>query len=220
MTLPANLPNVANARLPDTYEAAAKAIAECARIDECADWANKAEAMAAYARMSEDDSLRRRCDRIQARAIRRCGELLREYDGRSDNARKQTDGTDSLITRRRAAEDAGMSERQQTTAARVANVPEDDFNAQVEGDDPPTVTALAEQGKKTRPLVDLQGRDPEEFSVSTYAQGDLRDFAKLAETSDTGAIVRGALPHETAPMLEHVAAIIPWLERLRAELEQ
>ena len=79
---------------------------------------------------------------------------------------------------------------------------------------------MAEQGKKTRPLVDLQGRDPEEFSVSTYAQGDLRDFAKLAETSDTGAIVRGALPHETAPMLEHVAAIIPWLERLRAELEQ
>ena len=32
--------------------------------------------MASYARQAQDDELRRMADRIQARAIRRCGELL------------------------------------------------------------------------------------------------------------------------------------------------
>ena len=33
-----------------------------------------------------------------------------------------------------------MSERQQVTAIRVANIPADDFERQVESDQPPTVT--------------------------------------------------------------------------------
>jgi len=60
--------------------------------------------------------------RIQARAVRRCGELLKEYDGRG--AHRKTDGADSS-SQRSAAREAGMSERQQVTAVRVANVAED-----------------------------------------------------------------------------------------------
>ena len=36
------------------------------------------------------------------------------------------------------------------TAVRVAKIPRDDFTGAVESDDPPTVTALAEQGKDPR----------------------------------------------------------------------
>ena len=75
--LPANLPSISRAKLPATYAAAKEAITECARIDECKDWADKSEALASYAKQAEDDALRKMCDRIQARAIRRCGELLR-----------------------------------------------------------------------------------------------------------------------------------------------
>jgi hypothetical protein len=57
-----------------------RAIAECSRIDECQTWADKAEAMASYAKQSKDDSLRKMADRIQARAIRRCGELLKQIE--------------------------------------------------------------------------------------------------------------------------------------------
>jgi hypothetical protein len=76
--LPANLPSVAHAKIPATYQAAKTAIAECVRVDECQDWADKAEALASYARQADDDSLRRMANRIQARGIRRCGELIRE----------------------------------------------------------------------------------------------------------------------------------------------
>ena len=71
--LPSGLPSVHNAKLPKMYEGAKEALAECSRIDECADWANKAEALASYAKQAGDESLRKTADRIQARAIRRCG---------------------------------------------------------------------------------------------------------------------------------------------------
>jgi hypothetical protein len=53
------------------------ALASCERIDECWEWANKAEALASYAKMADDDSLRVLADRIQARAVRRMADSNR-----------------------------------------------------------------------------------------------------------------------------------------------
>jgi hypothetical protein len=86
-------------------------------------------------------------DRIQARAIRRCGELLKEIEP----AKNQHDANARVgsvpSSRTQAATDAGMSERQRKTALRVANVPSEEFEQAVESDNLPTVTALAERGK-------------------------------------------------------------------------
>ncbi len=57
--------SVTNARLPAAYEAAKVALANCASIDECQQWANKAEALASYAKQADDDTLRKQADRIQ-----------------------------------------------------------------------------------------------------------------------------------------------------------
>lgn len=119
---------VANARLPQAYEAARTALSNCASIDECQAWADKAEALASYAKQSNDNSLRLLADRIQARAVRRCGELLKQFDGRGNN--QHTEGKEgTLLTQRTAADAAGISEHQRKTAVRVANVPEAAFEA-------------------------------------------------------------------------------------------
>lgn len=80
--------------------------------------------------------------RVRDRAIRRAGELLKQIEPqpgkRTDVA--PTDGADSRLTRSEAAKQAGLSERQQVTAIRVANVPAADFERQVESAIPPTVT--------------------------------------------------------------------------------
>jgi hypothetical protein len=47
--LPTNI-DISSARLPATYEQAKLALASCERIDECWEWANKAEALASYAK--------------------------------------------------------------------------------------------------------------------------------------------------------------------------
>lgn len=59
-------------------------------------------------------------ERIQARAIRRCGELLRQIEpGTGAHWENKRDGTDTL-TRNEAAREAGLSERQKVTALWVA----------------------------------------------------------------------------------------------------
>jgi len=135
------LPAVETARLPMSYEQARQALAECVRMDECKEWSDRAEALASYARQSQDDELRRMCDRIQARAIRRCGELLQEIPRGTGANQGERDGTVPLDpTRKSAADAAGLSERQRKTALRVANVSDEEFEDLVESDDPPTVT--------------------------------------------------------------------------------
>jgi hypothetical protein len=76
-----NLPAILNAdsaKLPASYEHAKQALAACETIDEAREWASKAEAIAAYAKMAKDKSLFNYARRIQLRARRRAGELRKE----------------------------------------------------------------------------------------------------------------------------------------------
>ena len=66
------------AALPERYEAAKTALANCTKIDDCKDWADKAAALASYAHQSKARELENNCRRIRARATRHLGELLRE----------------------------------------------------------------------------------------------------------------------------------------------
>ena len=90
--------DIQHARLPQVYEHAKNALAECQQVDECQDWANKAEALASYARQAADETLRRMADRIQARAVSRAGVLLQQFQ----NERARTDLDAATHTQRRA----------------------------------------------------------------------------------------------------------------------
>ena len=161
----ANLPTINDAQLPETYERAKTALSECSSLDECKDWSDKAQALASYARQSKDDSLRKMAERIQARAIRRAGEILKQIEP-ATGAHLKSDGADTL-SRKQAADDAGLSERQRNNALRVASIDTEEFAAMVESDNPPTVTKLAEIGTKKQ-LVDLNGRDPQHFNTAMH----------------------------------------------------
>ena len=112
--------------------------------------------------------LRKMADRIQARAIRRCGELLKQIPRGDEATRFGHDGTDTpAISRTEAAREAGMSERQKVTALRVANVPEPVFNQAVESETPPTVTQLAEIGKQSKPTPPLTSSLPTSIAATS-----------------------------------------------------
>lgn len=214
-SLPANI-NIAQARLPATYENAKNALANCASIDECQDWANKAEALASYAKMADDDSLRKMADRIQARAVRRCGELLKQYDARGGDRKSyeiKKEGA-SLFdpaspTRREVAQQAGISVAQQKTAARVANVPAATFEKAVESEAPPTVTKLAEMGKQAR----LKHETPPGFREATAALGNVERFARFCAEHDPVFVAGGVLQSEAQETRDQVATIDAWLDR-------
>lgn len=178
-----NLPSVSSATLPQTYQAAQRALSECSQVDECKDWADKAAALASYARQSEDQELERMAQRIRARAIRRAGELLKQIEpGQGARDGKRGAGDHTPFTREDAARDAGMSKHQQVQATRVANILPQDFERQVESDKPPTLSQLAAQGTKPREnIVDLQGRDPKEYNRALHYVADFEEAAKELE---------------------------------------
>jgi hypothetical protein len=90
-------------------------------------------------------------DRIQARAIHRAGELLKAIPLAHGANQNITDGADTkVLTRKDAAREAGLSERQQNTALRMASIPRDEFERVIESVNPPTVTGLAERGIRQR----------------------------------------------------------------------
>jgi len=214
-----NLPDVSAARLPETYERAKTALSECSKVDECQEWADKAEALASYAKQSKDESLRKMADRIQARAVRRAGELYRQFsqgkggDRKSDEYQSAGDHT-SIESARKMA---GQSRHQAYQAIRVANVPEDDFEKQTESDTPPTVTKLAEQGKKT--LVDLDGIDPSLYAKATKVKGAVKRMAEMCESNDPRKIAKGFKPHEIEGIKKNVSAIDAWLDLFVTNLE-
>jgi hypothetical protein len=207
------LPNVASATLPASYERARTALATCTQIDECKDWADKAAALASYAKQADDDSLQKFALRIQARAIRRCGELLKTFQNPGARTDQPTVGTDERLTQRQAAAGAGMSERQELTAVRVANVPVEDFEAAIESDDPPTVTRLAEAGTASRPT------EPQPFILATRLIGTVTEFADFCATHPPERIAHGVYTYEMVKLRAHVSVITTWLDSLLLHLE-
>ena len=232
MSAALQLPSISDARLPVAYENAKTALAECSRIDECQDWADKAAALASYARQAKDDQLRKMAERIQARAIRRCGELLKQIEPASQAQLKQNrrDGPVPSVTRTEAAKEAGLSERQQKTALRVATVPEPEFTEMVESDTPPTVTKLAEMGtqkkprpepeQQPRPLVDLGEIPPEDYARATKAQGTLRRFAEFCEANEPTRIAKAFMPHEIQQLRQYVTIVDAWLDQFVTHLPE
>jgi hypothetical protein len=108
--LPAKIEGMVDrAQLPQSYERAKAALAESLRVDECREWVNKAEALASYAKQARDETLLHYARRIKARAVRRVGELLLEFDARKG----KNDTTFVLAPRSRtqAAAHAGLTER-------------------------------------------------------------------------------------------------------------
>jgi hypothetical protein len=207
-----------DARLPIVYEQARTAIAECEKIDECKDWADKAEALASYARQRDDDTLFNAAMRIKGRATRRCGELLKEIEP-APGKRTDREPSAGAGTRSRAAVKAGLSTRQRVQALRVASVPEEDFEELVERERPATVTELAKRGTRSS-SAHLKGRDPKDFQASIRGEGALRAVVRAVEDLDPRAVARGALAPTRARMLAEARAAIEWLEGLVEVLEE
>jgi hypothetical protein len=207
----AALPNPKTARLPVVYEEARAALATCEKTDECASWAKKAEAIASYARQAEDETLLKAATRIKGRAIRRCGELLKEIKG---EPRRRSDLRGSPSPRVEEAKKAGLSRDKMKQAIRVASVPSEAFEALIEADRPATVPELAARGKRGLDPTHLRGRDPKEFNTSLHARGDLAEFARTACMQDPAVVLRGAAPHDIRPMVANAKSARVWLTKL------
>ena len=128
-------------QFPVNYIAARAALCRCDQIDECQQWANRAAAIQSYARQSKDNSLKEMAARIQARAVRRVGQLLQQVPAVKGRPV-------SGISRSSAARDAGLSKIQKDTALATARIPDTEFEELIESPRPPPPYKLRLVGRK------------------------------------------------------------------------
>jgi len=99
-----------------------------------------------------------------------------------------------------AAREAGFSEHQQKQAVRIASVPKEEFEARVEAPKPATLTQLAQQGIKPRPLVDHKGRDPREFNRALHFLGTFEAYAKELDRAEIDRALEALIDSERATL--------------------
>lgn len=232
----AALATAKNATLPTSYEDARAALQKCARVDECKAWADKARAVATYAKMADDETLFRLATKIKARAIRRMGDLLNETKPAKGGElfKKKAFPTragahPSGKTRKSAAKDAGLSEHQRKQAQRISNLSEHEFEKAMNAPDgPATLEALADKGKKSKPkpkkrqpsTAHLQGRDPAEYNAAIHLFGAMDRFIEQTGMVTPKAAVRGSLDHEYPEIRQRLRKLATWTKKLQAELEK
>lgn len=119
------------------YEAACRAVAEAASIDEAKDLRDQSEAMRAYARQAKNKDLEVKAAEIRIRAERRIGELMAaQRDGGDMSAggrpsEKTGSKTNPVFAPPTLAE-VGIDKKLADRARKYANIPEEEFNGIVD----------------------------------------------------------------------------------------
>jgi N6-adenosine-specific RNA methylase IME4 len=157
-----------DARLPQSYESARQALAECERVDECKDWTDKSMALAAYAKQAGDETLLNHARRIQCLSNRRMGELLINIEpkpGTRTDLPRDTNGP--RLTRKSVADKARIKDRQRKASIRIAKIPKAEFEKQVSADKAPTPAGLIRETKRKEVAEKLDGLAARETTKPT-----------------------------------------------------
>ena len=115
------------------YDAACRAIAEAATVDEVKFIHDEAAAMAAYARQAKNRDLEAQCVEMRMRATRRIGEMMREQKrtiGLSEGGRPKTGLSENPVSVPTLASQ-GIDKNLANQARTLGDIPEDKFEQRV-----------------------------------------------------------------------------------------
>jgi len=224
MQLPAEIAKaVSTARLPEIYKKAKAALAECESLDECCSWADKAAAIASYARQADDPELENYARRIRLRANRRLGELLLKYDGRGG---KRSKGRPTLLfasrpTRAQVAKEAGISRHKAKTAVTIARVDDEDENA-VESPQPPGTSVFVAIARQERQgakadkvdMFDAFLRDERRRDASERVVESLLGIERRIDDADFDLIVE--VLHDNREKARRVSRALAFCKRIES----
>jgi hypothetical protein len=198
-------------QLPTNYIAAKTAIAECARVDECKEWRDKALALAAYYRMSEDRTMYDAANRIGARAMRRAGELALQIEedkgGRVGRIIASGGAPTSNLGRFATTAEAGFSKDQTVTAIKLARMPKEEFERRVEATPAPTITDL------------IGDRKPADFVAATHFIYKIPAMEEVCAKANFLQVNDGISDKERRELIEHTKNLIARLNQLLNVLE-
>lgn len=200
---------IADAQLPLKYTEAVRALKACTSIDEAKYWTDKADALAAWAKIYRNDDAAKEARRVKLHAYRRMAEIAEEIRpteiGSKSGRRGGKPGASSLL------KEYGLSHTQAITARRVASIPNGRFNRLIGRKDPPTIHQAAELA------IGQVAEGYKAKRTAAYRELQRHSFLILASWIKTNPAKRLAVKMnkgETAILRPKIRALIDWLDEL------
>lgn len=193
---------------PAEYEDAVKALEACTTFDESKYWKDKADALAAWAKIYHDKEVDTWARRLKLRAFRRLGELSIELRPLSTKRRGwRANGRNPGHVQLMMAN--GMKRSEAVVASAVAKVPDARFQRALDKPIPPAPSSFirrhnSETSEKWR-MVRESARNP--FTCSMFCQSN--DPAKFA---------RALTPGESAMARKLAVELSEWLDKFEQAL--
>jgi hypothetical protein len=199
--------------LPVKYHEACRALAECTTIDEAKQWHDKAEALAAWAKIYKNDQAGVEARRLKLHAYRRMGILAEQIQpGKrvtvsNDNGsglRGQTPGPVSLL------KDHGFTKSQARDIRVSATIGQAEFDSLTSLPRPPSPSLLrmkTANGTDAWRLISMLG----------YGLGAFRGFTRKFKAADLAVGLNSKEKEDTARMCVEV---MEWLDEMHSRCTQ
>lgn len=190
-------------RLPVEYEEAVRNLVACTNLDEAKYWNNKADALAAWAKIYDNDRAGIEARRLKLHAYRRMGELAREIRPGGGNPNPKTGtqikGPISLLVEK------GLKLNQANCASAAARIPAEKFSKLVNSPQPPAPSALRSRNTSAS----------ENWQIITGAIGgnsSLMGFAAFCRKNQPKLLAKGLTADERKRAEALIVPVMRWLK--------
>ena len=190
---------VSQATVPMQYTAAIKALAKCRTIDEAKQYADKSDALAAWAKIYKDDDVKIEAKRLKLHAFRRMGELAIELRPTVYIKGKHgcTPGPKALLL------DMGISYNQASNILNTTRVSREKFNKMVASPTPPSPTKLT--------LMVKGGSDAWKI-IHSSDKATPSKFRYFCRNHDPKTLARGLTLSESIKARDMIIEIVEWVD--------
>lgn len=194
---------IPNANVPVKYDVAVRALTACRNIDEAKHYADKSDALAAWARIYKDEHVKVEAKRLKLHAYRRMGVLAREIrPGTERTGRKggSIPGPVSLL------KEMGLSRNEAQSASLIGAVSNKRFKNAIDLPSPPAPSTFKFKNRKGvseawKSLTGASGRG--------YPMTGFRGFCR---NNDPKKIARALSWSEVEKVREMATEIIEWMD--------
>lgn len=198
--------------VPLEYEAAVKALAACLTLDEAKYWNDKADALAAWAKIYHSDDVSRKARALKLHAYRRMGILAAELRpaNRFEEGRHMPGPLSALVA-------AGLSDSQAKAARAVAKLPKRKFDREVAAERPRAPTSFRITGgneELSESWRTLTGRSLNRTTTVNSMSG----FACFCRGNDAKALARGLDKGEVENARVIATLIAEWIDTFTERL--
>jgi hypothetical protein len=190
------------------YDAMCTAIAAAYAVDEVKDIRDKAVAIEVYAKQAHNIEAERQACEIRLRAERKCGELLREREKAKPRGSNQHEDVSRDPTHPRPLSDLGITRDQSSQWQKLATVPADLFERELQRERPTTNGIIAA-------CAQPEPRD-KVGPAALWLWGRLKDFDRDGLLDlDPNEVIEGMLGHMQTTTKELAPRVAAWLGRIR-----